>query len=258
MKTCARNCRHELQAPATRNGGKDAIQRRACSFVAALVVILAVIGLSSCAGYASNAARGGTQSLSTGILSPSSPSLTFGNVPVGSTLTQMLSVTNTGTAAVNISEALIAGAGFTVIGGDPSSSLPVGQSSTIQIQFGPQSPSAMTGTLTVMSNASNSPLTISLSGNGVAAPPLQITTTTLSQASVGNPYSLQLSATGGVTPYQWSISSGSLPQGISLSSAGNLDGMPTSSGSFSFVVQVTDSAQNPQSSASRFRIGGNK
>ena len=133
------------------------------------MAIVAIIGLSSCAGFTTNAGAGKPQTSSAGILSPSSTSLAFASVSVGSTSAQSLSVTNTGTAAVNISQAVIAGTGFTVVGGDPSSSLPVGQSSTIQVQFAPQSPGAVSGTLTVMSDASNSPLTIPLSGTGMQA-----------------------------------------------------------------------------------------
>src|SRR4029077_9195293 len=49
--------------------------------------------------------------------------------------------------------------------------------------------------------------------------PLVITTTALPAGVVGNSYSQSLAATGGVTPYRWSVSTGSLPSGLSL--AGN-------------------------------------
>jgi hypothetical protein len=61
--------------------------------------------------------------------------------------------------------------------------------------------------------------------------------------TVGTAYSQGLSASGGTTPYVWSVSSGSLPPGLSLDSAtGVISGMPTQKGSFSFTVQVTDAA----------------
>jgi hypothetical protein len=71
---------------------------------------------------------------------------------------------------------------------------------------------------------------------------LSIITTTLPNAVEGSPYLQTLSATGGVPPYSWAIQSGSLPAGITLSSAGVLSGTPSVSGSFIFTVQVTDSA----------------
>ena len=50
-----------------------------------------------------------------------------------------------------------------------------------------------------------------------------------------------LGAAGGVKPYKWSISSGALPPGLTLSSGGSTTGKPTTVGTFSFVVRVDDS-----------------
>ena len=59
-------------------------------------------------------------------------------------------------------------------------------------------------------------------------------------AVVGVPYSTTLTATGGTTPYTWSVNAGSLPPGLALSSAGVLSGTPTASGSYPFTVNVID------------------
>ena len=53
-------------------------------------------------------------------------------------------------------------------------------------------------------------------------------------------YGYTLTETGGTAPYTWSVSSGSLPAGISLSAGGNLSGTPTATGTSSFTVKVTD------------------
>jgi hypothetical protein len=50
-----------------------------------------------------------------------------------------------------------------------------------------------------------------------------------------------LHATGGVPPYAWSMASGDLPEGITLSPEGLLAGHPTKTGTFSFVLKVQDS-----------------
>ncbi len=73
--------------------------------------------------------------------------------------------------------------------------------------------------------------------------PLTITTSTLPGGTVGIPYSQTLAATGGVPGYTWSLNTGSpaLPAGLSLSQAGVISGIPTSAGSVSIVVKVTDS-----------------
>jgi hypothetical protein len=68
-----------------------------------------------------------------------------------------------------------------------------------------------------------------------------ITTTSLASATVGSPYGANLVASGGLTPYSWSIASGSLPAGLSLNaSTGAITGTPTSAGSSTIVFKVTD------------------
>src|SRR4029077_6474168 len=77
----------------------------------------------------------------------------------------------------------------------------------------------------------------------IAPAPLLITTTsplTSGQATVA--YSATLAATGGTTPYTSSVSAGALPGGLTLSSAGAINGTPTTAGTFSFTAKVTDAA----------------
>jgi hypothetical protein len=64
----------------------------------------------------------------------------------------------------------------------------------------------------------------------------------LAVAEAGSPYSSDVSAIGGNGPYSWSVNSGSLPGGLSLSTAGRLSGTPEQDGSFAFVLLVSDSA----------------
>ncbi len=68
-----------------------------------------------------------------------------------------------------------------------------------------------------------------------------ITTTTLPGGDVGAAYSQTLAATGGWVPYTWSVSTGSLPAGLSLgASTGVISGTPTTVGTYSFTIMVTD------------------
>jgi uncharacterized repeat protein (TIGR01451 family) len=69
---------------------------------------------------------------------------------------------------------------------------------------------------------------------------LTITTPSLSAVQLGTFFSQQLQASLGQTPYTWSVISGSLPSGVSLSTDGILSGVPVDAGDFVFTVQVTD------------------
>lgn len=72
-------------------------------------------------------------------------------------------------------------------------------------------------------------------------PKFRIVTASLPSGVKSNPYSASLVATGGPTPYRWSVVSGSLPPGLQLNSeTGVLSGSPTNSGTYSFVVQGRD------------------
>jgi hypothetical protein len=81
-------------------------------------------------------------------------------------------------------------------------------------------------------------------------PPLQITTTSLPLTAVGDTYSAQLTASGGTAPYTWSITSGSLPSGISLSSDGSLSGTALVAGTASFAVEIADATAPAPETAS--------
>jgi hypothetical protein len=73
--------------------------------------------------------------------------------------------------------------------------------------------------------------------------PLVINTSTLPDATVNVFYTALLQASGGTAPYTWSIPSGALPFGISLSAkTGVISGTTEVSGTFNFIVRVTDSA----------------
>ena len=81
--------------------------------------------------------------------------------------------------------------------------------------------------------------------------PLTITTPSLQNAIAGTAYSQTLTATGGGAPYAWSVSSGTLPSGLSLNTAtGAISGTPTTSGIYDFKLQVKDSG-TPQKTATK-------
>jgi len=71
---------------------------------------------------------------------------------------------------------------------------------------------------------------------------LAVQTTSLPEGTAGVHYQATLQAAGGVAPYSWSLISGSLPAGLSLSNSGVISGTPTGVGTSNFTVQVMDSS----------------
>ncbi|HEX5228616.1 MAG TPA: putative Ig domain-containing protein, partial [Bryobacteraceae bacterium] len=88
---------------------------------------------------------------------------------------------------------------------------------------------------------------------GIASPGLAIQNPpALATGQIGVPYSQQLSASGGGQQLTWSISHGTLPQGISLSPDGIVHGTPLQTGTFSFDVAVNNST-GPAAQAAHLR-----
>ena len=98
------------------------------------------------------------------------------------------------------------------------------------------------------------PVTIA-AANTDSSSPVAITVSILPQAVVSTAYSAHLQASGGTTPYSWSITSGSLPAGLTLTAnTGIISGTPTSGGSYSFGVMAVDSSSPAQSATTTLAL----
>jgi hypothetical protein len=102
-------------------------------------------------------------------LTPSATSLSFGNVTVGSSGTSQLTVKSTGNTNASISKVAVTGTGFVLGSSAASVILDPSQTESYTVNFDPKAAGSLAGTLTITSNAANSPLNIALSGTGVAA-----------------------------------------------------------------------------------------
>jgi hypothetical protein len=72
-------------------------------------------------------------------------------------------------------------------------------------------------------------------------PVLSLSPGSLPYAEVGAEYNQTISASGGTEPYSYAVTSGSLPDGLSLNSAtGDITGIPTENGTFDFTITATD------------------
>jgi hypothetical protein len=84
----------------------------------------------------------------------------------------------------------------------------------------------------------------------VAKPPLVFSPTTIPDGLYGSAYANQtLTITGGMAPYTFSVSGGTMPPGISLSADGVLSGTPTAAGMYSFTVTAQDNARGRRKSS---------
>jgi HYDIN/CFA65/VesB-like, Ig-like domain/Cep192 domain 4/Transmembrane protein 131-like N-terminal len=101
------------------------------------------------------------------LLSPSATSLAFGKVLVGTSLSQTLSLSNTGNSSVNVSAVSLSGSSFSASGFSGPVTLAAGQALSFSVACSPSYTGSYTGSITVTSNATNSPASISLSGTGV-------------------------------------------------------------------------------------------
>jgi hypothetical protein len=191
-------------------------------------------------------------------LSANPATFNFGSVQVGNPGSEQITLTNGGTASVSITQASSTGAGFSVTGLPAGSTIAAGQSATLTAQFSPTSSGNSSGSISISSNAPNSPLTIGLSGTGIqaqlgAVPP----TASFGNVSTGNSNSQTISLTNSgtasvvisratVTGAGFSITGLSAPLTIPTGSNATFNAVftPSASGSVTGSISLTSNAPN--------------
>ncbi len=197
-----------------------------------------------------------------GPLTSSPASVSFGTVPIGVKQTLSETVTNTGGSSLTISQVGISGqSGFSFSGISTPLTLAAGQSAAFSVSFDPTLAGAATGNITVTSNASNSSLTIPLSGTGATAGPLTTSPSSVSFGSVtvGNKQTISetVTNTGGssVTISQVGITgqSGFSFSGITApvtvaggqSTTFSVSFAPSAAGAVTGTIAITSNGSNP-------------
>lgn len=71
---------------------------------------------------------------------------------------------------------------------------------------------------------------------------VSITTAGMNSGLIGQKYNATLTATGGTSPYHWSLVGGALPPGVDMTGSGAISGTATAAGTYSFAVQVSDTS----------------
>lgn len=206
------------------------------------------------------------------LLALSPANVSFGSVATGSSSTQTVTLSNTGTAPVTISQAT-ASTGFSISGLSLPMTLAAGQSASFNAVFAPAAAGNATGSISVVSNASNSPGAISLSGTG-STQSLSLNPSSLSfgNITIGNnsvlPVVVTNTGTASVTISQASATSGtgfsltgpSLPITLAAgqNTTFNVTFTPTAAGSATGDLSVVSSASSTPAAASLSATGVNK
>ena len=177
-------------------------------------------------------ATGTTTPAGAAVLSVSSPSLSFGNVPVGSATSTLLSLTNSGAAILDISGVSVSGDGYSVSGGSSVALMPA-QSVTVSVNFGPTVAGYAAGTLSVSSNAQNSAVQVAISGTGITAQ--------VGAHSVTLSWTASTSQVNGYYIYRSSISGGPYAKlNAALDPASSYTDAGLTSGTYFYVVTSVD------------------
>ncbi len=193
-----------------------------------------------------------------GALTANPTALAFGNVQVSNSANLSETLTNTGGSSVTITQANVTGAVFSISGLSLPFTLTANQSVTFTAMFAPTSAGAASGSLSVVSSASNSPLNIALSGTGTAAGQLAVSPTGLSfgNVTVGSSSALggSLTASGAsvtvssasVNNSEFVLSGISLPVTIPAgqSTAFSVTFTPQASGATSASLSFSSNASN--------------
>ena len=158
--------------------------------------------MNSVSGAPSTVSLSGTATAATALLTSSAPSLNFGNVAPGKSSTLSVTLTNAGNSDVTISKVSVSGARYTESGVSGGLTLTPGQSATLDATFSPLAAGSASGSVTVASNATNSPATISLIGDGAQTP-----TQTVAH-SVSLSWAPSSSAVAGYDVYRAEVSGG--------------------------------------------------
>lgn len=198
----------------------------------------------------------------TGALTASPATINFGSIVTGNSQSASETVTNNRGTSVTISSLSATGSGFSTSGISLPQTLGAGQSASFHVTFKPSASGSVSGAVTLISNASNATMSISLSGAGVSSGALSANPSSLSFGSVvdGSTQTQQatVSNTGGTSVTissitangtGFSVSGVALPKTLSAGQSVSISVSykPTAPGSASGSVTITSNASQPTS-----------
>jgi hypothetical protein len=156
------------------------------------------VTVGNSAGSVTSNAASLTVNGATLVLNASTAGLNFSSVQIGSNASLPVIFTNGGNSNVTISNVTISGAGYTASGVPSGQIVAPGHTATLNVTFAPAGTGPLSGSVTVTSNATNSPGFITLSGTGVQSVSHSVTLTWTASASL----------VSGYNPYRSTVSGG--------------------------------------------------
>jgi len=223
------------------------------------LLLLGLATLVGCQGFSSSKPAN-QQQQSAGTLLLGSSSLDFGSVTAGTSKTLTVTASNGGSASVTISSASVSSQYFSLSGPSLPVTIAVGQNATLSFVFTPNAAGPFSASVSIASDASNSPSTLSLSGTGVSNDQLTLNpasqsfgsvtvgsqsnqTVTLTNNTGSNVNVSQVSVSG--TGFKLSGISPPLTLSASQNTTFTVTFAPQSTGAATGSVTITSDAPNP-------------
>jgi len=154
--------------------------------------------VSNAPGSPTSIGLSGTGVAATLTLNMTPTSLSFGNVTTGtSSASENVTITNTGNANITISQISVSGTGYSLTGGSTPVTLTPSQNLILVAQFSPLAAGSVSGSISIVSNASGSPASVTLSGTGVAPVQHSVTLSWNGSTSVVSGYNVYRSTVSG-------------------------------------------------------------
>jgi hypothetical protein len=192
-------------------------------------------------------ALSGTGASSTRTISLGTTSLNFGSEIIGGSSPLQVAVKNSGNSSLTISAINVTGTGFSVTSGVAGTTLAAGQTAELNVVFAPKATGSVSGIVSLVSNATNSPNSLAVTGTGVSSTTHSVSLSWLASSSSG---------VAGYYVYRSTVSGSSYTRITSsaLSALKYTDGSVTSGKTYYYVVTAvtssgTESAHSGQADA---------
>jgi hypothetical protein len=147
------------------------VGKNAIPFATLSLLLFSILSSSGCIGLTSASKAGSGQQTTPGAatISVQPSSIKFGSVSLGGTASQSVTMSNGGGSDLKVTQVSTTSAGVTVTGISLPLTVGAGKQATFNVIFSPKTPGALSGNVSILSDVSTSPSTVSLSGTGLAA-----------------------------------------------------------------------------------------